>query len=90
MATPFASTFEYEMKVDNPISWKASEDGIPVLLLLSKSSPEYDLHSGPMDSILSLTTIPHEEQMASLVSESKTIEVLLHKVQASAVSDASL
>jgi hypothetical protein len=34
--------------------------------------------------------MPHEEQMVSLVSESKTIEVLLHKEQASAGSDASL
>jgi hypothetical protein len=34
--------------------------------------------------------MPHDEQMASLVSESKTIEVLLHKEQASAGSDASL
>jgi hypothetical protein len=34
--------------------------------------------------------MPHEEQMASLVSESKTIEVLLHKEHASAGSDASL
>jgi hypothetical protein len=34
--------------------------------------------------------MPHEEQIASLVSESKTIEVLLHKEQASAGSDASL
>jgi hypothetical protein len=34
--------------------------------------------------------MPHDEQMASLVSVSKTIEVLLHKEQASAGSDASL
>jgi len=34
--------------------------------------------------------MPHEEQMASLVSESKIIEVLSHKEQASAGSDASL
>jgi hypothetical protein len=34
--------------------------------------------------------MPHEEQMASLVSESKTIEVLSHKEQVSAGSDASL
>jgi hypothetical protein len=40
--------------------------------------------------MLSLTTIPQEEQIASLVSESKTIEVLLHREQASAGSDASL
>jgi hypothetical protein len=34
--------------------------------------------------------MPQEEQMVSLVSESKTIEVLLHKEQASTGSDASL
>jgi hypothetical protein len=34
--------------------------------------------------------MPHDEQMASLVSESKTIEELLHKEQTSAGSDASL
>jgi hypothetical protein len=39
---------------------------------------------------LSFTTIPHEEQMASLVSVSKTIEVLLQREHASADSDASL
>jgi hypothetical protein len=34
--------------------------------------------------------MPQEEQMASLVSESKTIDVLLQSEQTSACSDASL
>jgi hypothetical protein len=39
---------------------------------------------------LSFNTMPHDEQMASLVSESKTIDVLSHKEHTSAGSDASL
>jgi hypothetical protein len=40
--------------------------------------------------MLSFTTMPHEEQIASLVSESNMIEVPLQREHTSAASEATL
>src|SRR5919107_5093577 len=75
---PEASLSTGPMIVANPISCIAKDVGTPALLLSSCSSLENALHSGPVSSILSVTTKPQLPQNISPVELSVTIGPLPH------------
>src|SRR6188472_3862556 len=75
---PEASLSTGPIIVANPISCIANDVGTPALLRSSCSSFENALHSGPVSSILSVTTKPQLPQNISPVELSVTIGPLLH------------
>src|SRR5215207_11117544 len=87
---PDASLSTGPMIVANPMSCIAKEVGTPALLLSSCSSFENALHSGPVSSILSVTTKPQLPQNISPVELSVTIGPLPHLGHRSPKSDISL
>src|SRR5271154_913142 len=76
---PEASLFMPPITVARPMSCMAIEVGIPPLDLSSFSSLENALHSGPVSSILSLTTNPQLLQTSSPPALSTTIGPFPHR-----------
>ena len=75
---PDASLFMPPITVARPISCIVMEVGLPVLLLLSFSSLEKDLDSGPASTIFSFITKPQLLQKSSPLELSITISLLPH------------
>src|SRR5690242_19346735 len=73
-----ASLFTEPMTVARPMSCMAIEVAIPPLDLLSFTYIENALHSGPVSSILTLTTKPQPLQTSSPPALSTTIGPLPH------------
>src|SRR3712207_707577 len=80
---PEASLSTGPIIVARPISCIAKDVGTPALLRSSCSSFENALHSGPVSSILSVTTKPQLPQNISPVELSVTIGPLPHRGQRS-------
>src|SRR5438445_9874532 len=77
------------MIVARPISCMASDVGIPARLLSSCSSLEKARHSGPISSILSVTTNPQLPQNISPLELSVTIGPFPQRGQRSLNTDIS-
>jgi hypothetical protein len=75
---PDASLFTPPITVARPMSCIAMEVGLPVLLLLSFSSLEKDLHSGPASTTFSFITRPQLLQKSSPLGLSVTINLIPH------------
>src|ERR671922_2992656 len=78
IARPLASLSVLPITVDRPMSWRARELGIPVLLLSFTSSEVKARHSGRLSCALSDITRPQFLQMSSPDSGSVTVLPLLH------------
>src|SRR5262249_16656378 len=87
---PDASLSTGPIIVASPMSCIANDVGIPVLLLSSCSSFENALHSGPVSSILSVTTYPQLPQNISPLELSVTIGPFPHLGQRSLKIEISL
>src|SRR6476660_4460834 len=87
---PEASLSTGPIIVANPISCIANDVGTPALLRSSCSSFENALHSGPVSSILSVTTKPQLPQNISPVELSVTIGPFPQRGQRSVNKEISL